>query len=58
MQVAERHGITQQALDLLLEGLSESWEIYAVWKGQLAEMMLALEPGQDPRRPDAPALSR
>lgn len=42
MQIAERHGTTRQALDLMLEGCIESWEIENVWKGQLAEMMEAI----------------
>lgn len=39
MQIAEQHGTTQQALDLMLEGVAGSWEIETVWKGQLAEML-------------------
>jgi len=42
IQIAERYGTTDRALDLLLEGAIESWELESVWKGQLAEMMEAL----------------
>lgn len=42
MQIAERHGNTQESLDLMMKGLIESWELERVWKGQLAEMMEAL----------------
>lgn len=39
MKVAQRYGTTQPALDLLLEGVVESWEIETVWKGAVADML-------------------
>lgn len=39
LQIARRHATTQADLDLLLEGLTESWELERVWKGLLADMM-------------------
>jgi len=39
MQVAKRHATTREALDLMLEGLRESWQIERVWKGVVADMM-------------------
>lgn len=42
MQVAKTYGTTRAALDLMLEGLRESWEIERVWKGEIAEMMEAI----------------
>jgi hypothetical protein len=42
MVIAERYGTSQAALDRMLDGVSESWELETVWKGQLAEMMEAL----------------
>ena len=42
MQVAERHATSKDKLDLIMQGLVESWEIDRVWKGQLAEMMEAV----------------
>ena len=42
LQIAERHGTTRQALDLMLEGLIESWEIAAIWSGVMADMISAL----------------
>lgn len=42
LQIARRPGTTQADLDLLLEGLSESWELERTWKGLLADMMLEL----------------
>lgn len=46
MQVVERHAKGQNELDLLMQGLVESWEIDRVWKGQLAEMMEAIPLGR------------
>ena len=42
IQIADRHGTTSEALDLMLEGCIESWELENVWEGQLAEMLEAL----------------
>lgn len=42
IRIAEQYGTTREALDLMLEGVVESWELESVWKGQLAEMMEAL----------------
>ena len=42
MQVTERHAKTKADLDLVMQGLVESWAIDRVWKGQLAEMMEAV----------------
>jgi pyrroloquinoline quinone (PQQ) biosynthesis protein C len=44
LKVVERHATTQAALDLVMEGLKDSWAIDRVWKGQLAEMLEALPP--------------
>lgn len=46
MVVARRHADTPGKLDLLMEGLNDSWALDRVWKGQLAEMMAAL-PGPE-----------
>lgn len=46
MNVARRHADTPGKLDLLMEGLGDSWALDRVWKGQLAEMMAAL-PGRE-----------
>jgi hypothetical protein len=46
MDVARRHADTPGKLDLLMEGLKDSWALDRVWKGQLAEMMAAL-PGPE-----------
>jgi len=46
MDVARRHADTPGKLDLLMEGLNDSWALDRVWKGQLAEMMAAL-PGPE-----------
>lgn len=48
MQVAHRYGTSQQALDLMLEGCVESWEIETVWKAQVGDMMEAVP--YEPRR--------
>jgi pyrroloquinoline quinone (PQQ) biosynthesis protein C len=40
--IAKRHANTPQLLDLMLEGLSESWQLDLVWQAQIAEMMEAL----------------
>jgi hypothetical protein len=45
VHIAEQYGTTKQALDLILEGLIESWEIETVWKGQIAEMIAAVGSG-------------
>jgi pyrroloquinoline quinone (PQQ) biosynthesis protein C len=42
IQIAERYGTTKEALNLMLEGLIESWEISTIWKGLLADMMEAI----------------
>jgi hypothetical protein len=42
MRIAERHAGSQQALDLMMEGVVESWEIDTVWRSQVAEMMEAV----------------
>ena len=42
LKVVEKHATTPDKLDLVMEGLVESWEIDRVWKGQLAEMMETL----------------
>ena len=42
MQIAMRHGTTSEKLDLIMQGLTESWEIDRVWHGQLADMMAEL----------------
>jgi hypothetical protein len=42
MQIAERHGTSQDALDLMRAGVFESWDIETVWKGQLADMLEAI----------------
>lgn len=42
LEVARRHAHTQADLDLMFEGLAESWELERVWKGLLADMMLEL----------------
>jgi pyrroloquinoline quinone (PQQ) biosynthesis protein C len=39
MQIAKRHGSTAGALNWMMEGLVESWELDQVWKGILADMM-------------------
>lgn len=39
MQVAEHHGHTQEALDLIRQGVRESWALDRTWKGLLADMM-------------------
>lgn len=39
MRIAEQYGTTQHALDLMLEGVIESWELETVWRGLLADMM-------------------
>lgn len=44
LQVVKRHAHTKSDLDLVLEGLTESWAIERVWKGLLADMM-AEHPG-------------
>lgn len=44
LQVVKRHATTKAALDLVLEGLTESWAIERVWKGLLHDMM-AEQPG-------------
>jgi pyrroloquinoline quinone (PQQ) biosynthesis protein C len=44
MQVVKRHAQTKADLDLVLEGLHESWAIERVWKGLLHDMM-AEHPG-------------
>ena len=46
MEVARRHADTPEKLDLLMEGLNDSWALDRVWKGQLAEMMAPL-PGPE-----------
>jgi pyrroloquinoline quinone (PQQ) biosynthesis protein C len=42
LQIAKRHATTPQQLELMLEGITESWELLLVWQAQLAEMMEAL----------------
>lgn len=42
LQIARRPSTTQADLDLLLEGLTESWAIERVWKGLLHDMMAEL----------------
>ena len=42
MQIARRYATTPEALDLLMQGLIESWDIETVWKGQVVEMLEAL----------------
>jgi pyrroloquinoline quinone (PQQ) biosynthesis protein C len=44
LQVVRRHGTTKAAMDLVREGLQESWAIERVWKGLLHDMM-AEHPG-------------
>jgi hypothetical protein len=44
LQVVKRHAHTKSDLELVLEGLTESWAIERVWKGLIADMM-AEEPG-------------
>jgi pyrroloquinoline quinone (PQQ) biosynthesis protein C len=44
LQVVRRHGTTKAAMDLVREGLEESWAIERVWKGLLHDMM-AEHPG-------------
>ena len=39
MQIAKRHGGAPGALNWMLEGLRESWELDGIWKGILADMM-------------------
>jgi hypothetical protein len=42
LQVVRRHATTKAALDLVMEGLTESWAIERVWKGLLHDMMAEL----------------
>jgi pyrroloquinoline quinone (PQQ) biosynthesis protein C len=42
LTIAKRHATTPQALELMLEGLTESWQLDRVWQAQIAEMMEAL----------------
>jgi hypothetical protein len=42
MQIARRYATTPEALDLLMQGLIESWDIETVWKGQVVEMLEVL----------------
>lgn len=42
LKVVHTHAQSSDQLDLVMEGLRESWEIDRVWKGQLAEMMEVL----------------
>jgi pyrroloquinoline quinone (PQQ) biosynthesis protein C len=42
LQIARRHATSRADLDLLLEGLRESWELERVWKGLLHDMMAEL----------------
>jgi hypothetical protein len=39
LQIAKRHGSAPGALNWMMEGLVESWEIDQIWKGILADMM-------------------
>jgi hypothetical protein len=38
-EVAERHMTNRAELDLILDGLRQSWAIDRVWKGQLADLL-------------------
>jgi hypothetical protein len=42
MDVAKTYGGRLGALDLMMEGIRESWELESVWEGQLADMMEAI----------------
>lgn len=42
MQIAKRYGTTPQALELMLEGVIESWELDTMWQGLLVDMMEAV----------------
>lgn len=42
MDTARPHADTPEKLDLLMAGLTESWALDRVWKGELAEMMAEL----------------
>lgn len=42
LQVVRRHATTKAELDLVMEGLTESWAIERVWKGLLHDMMAEL----------------
>ena len=42
LQIARRHATSRADLDLLMEGLTESWELERVWKGLLHDMMAEL----------------
>lgn len=42
MTIARRPGTTQHDLDLMLEGLRESWQIERTWKGCVADMLEAV----------------
>ncbi len=39
LQIAKRHGSMPGALNWMMEGLVESWEIDQIWKGILADML-------------------
>lgn len=39
LQIAKRHGSTPGALNWMMEGLVESWEIDQIWKGILADAL-------------------
>lgn len=42
LDIANRHAATPHDFELMLEGLSESFDLLQVWQAQLAEMMEAL----------------
>jgi hypothetical protein len=42
LKVAQRHATTPQALELMLEGVIESWQLDTVWQGLLVDMMEVL----------------
>jgi pyrroloquinoline quinone (PQQ) biosynthesis protein C len=42
IQVAVRHADTAEKLDLMMEGLQDSWALDRTWKGMLADMMSEL----------------
>ncbi len=39
LQIARKHGTTPGALNWMMEGLVESWQLDHIWKGILADMM-------------------
>jgi pyrroloquinoline quinone (PQQ) biosynthesis protein C len=41
LQIAKRYGTTPAALELMLEGADESWDLFTVWMGLIVDMMEA-----------------